>query len=208
MKVLFEKACAAASHHNAKNVLVALGSGRTARKAREAFPGDYRLFAVTNRAGVVRGDDGENEAVSGHLVRELESDGVRVIECDASPFQHIARGTQKLRIGEQDFDFRQTWKGFPDFDQVLREYPENRNFNPICLLLNFCDWFGAGFQVAMEIMLLASDSGQLPLDEKVISIVSPYEPRPACYVVMTPCRTEEMLSTGPEILPIELMAKE
>ena len=76
------------------------------------------------------------------------------------------------------------------------------------LQLNFCDWFGAGFQVALEIMLLAADTGQLPLDEKVVSIVCPYEPRPACYLVMTPCTTEHVFSRSPEVLAIELVEKD
>ena len=208
MDILFEKALAAAQEHGAKNVLVALGSGKTARKAREAFPADYRIFAVGNRPGVVNLDDGGNQGVPDALVQELESVGVDVLVCPASPFQHIARGAHKLGIGGPEFDFRGTWAPFPGLSEVLRTYTENRNLNPISLLLNFCDWFGAGFQVAIEIMLLAADSGLLPVEERVISVVRPYEPRSACYVVMRPCQTEDLFSRSPEILAIELIPKE
>ena len=205
MDEFFQKALAAAQTHGARNVLVALGSGRTARMVRQVFADDYRVIAVGNKPGVVQLDDGENPAVPDELVEELESLGIRVLLCEQSLFQHIARGAKPLRITGEDFDFRGTWRGFPDLGQVLREYPENRNLNPISLLLNVCDWFGAGFQVAMEIMFLAADSGRLPLDEKVVSIVRPYEPRPACYVVMKPCRTEHIFSKGPEVFAIELV---
>ena len=205
MDELLQKALAAAQTQEAPNVLVALGSGKTARMVRQVFPDDHRVIAVGNKPGVVELDDGGNRAVPEELVEELESLGVRVLLCEQSLFQHIARGAKPLRIAGEDFDFRGTWRGFPDLGQVLREYPENRSLNPLSLLLNVCDWFGAGFQVAMEIMLLAADSGQLPLDEKVVSIVRPYEPRPACYVVMRACRTEHIFSRGPEVLAIELI---
>ena len=205
MDELFQKALAAAQRHGVRNVLVPLGSGTTARKARDVFTADYRVFAVGNEPGVVRFDDGENPGVPPDLAEELESLDICVLVCGQSLFQHIARGTKPLSIAGQDFDFRETWRPFPDLGQVLQQYPENRCLNPISLLLNFCDWFGAGFQVALEIMLLATDTGLLPLDEKVVSIVNPYEPRPACYLVMTPCRTEHVFSRKPEILAIELV---
>ena len=208
MDILFEKTLAAAQGHGAKNVLVALGTGKTALRAREVFPSDYRVFAVGNRAGVVGLDDGGNKAVPDSLVQDLESAGVDVLICGASPFQHIARGVHKLETGGHELDFRGTWGKFPGLSEVLQTYTENRNLNPISLLLNFCDWFGAGFQVAIEIMLLAADSGLLPVEERVISVVRPYEPRSACYVVMRPCQTEDLFSRSPEILAIELIPKE
>ena len=56
-------------------------------------------------------------------------------------------------------------------------------------------------------MLIAADSGQLPLDELVLSVVHPSEPRPDVAMVMRPTTTEHLFNGGLRIIDIGMANK-
>lgn len=205
MDAILNRAKAAADLHIVKNVIVPCNSGSTARAALDVFRDGYRVFAVGNPTTSHEKGYVVHSGVADTTRTELEAAGVTVVLCEQSIFQHIGIGNRELDIAGQSFDFGKTWRGLRDLPHVLSTYKSHDFYNPLVLLLGFCDWLGPGFQVGLETMLIAADSGQLPLTEPVVTVVHPAEARPDVFIVMKPTTTEQLFKV--EILDIGMVKR-
>jgi hypothetical protein len=193
-----------AERFGVKNVVVATLTGESVRLVREAFGPRYRLFAVGNPPSAhARGlvyHDGTDEETR----HALEREGITVILRDQGPFQAINIGGPPYDVGGEVP--AETWRGahksiedwglLGHLSEVINKGLRGEINALWVISQTIASLLGDGPGVCLEIVLMAADSGLLPLDQDCLAIS---RPRPASHapdaaLVLHPRPTPRLLA--------------
>lgn len=172
-----------------RNILVATNTGRSVETAQQIMGSDFNFFAVGNHPSSGEKGFALHSGIADSTKEELEAKGVRVIRQDASIFQ--AGANKKISVSS----FENANKAY--VERFGRTFPEDEMVpNNICRVMGniLGEFFGDGPKVCLEIVLMAADSGLLPLDEDCISIATPGGYSHAGLIVH-PVKTPDLFST-------------
>ncbi len=193
---LFAEARERALTHGVRNVLVATNSGKSVETAQDVMGADFHYFAVGNPAGSRDKGLVHHQGISQEVQARLEARGITVITREVSAFTELPRNTTYQRANRAYIErFGRTYGP----DEVV---PQD-----ICKVLNhvLSEFFGDGPRVCMEIVLMAADSGQLPLSGDCMAIA-----RPGGYahtaMVITPVTSERLFGTQFRVKDLLLVA--
>lgn len=211
MNKILEVAKRRANLHGTKNVIVPTSdTGRTVKRAQEIFGPGYDIFAVGNPTTSKERGLCLHKGTSEAKRKELEAMGMNVVLADRS-FNQGLGPNQDYRplVNGKFFD---VWKE-PKTSAPLDEWIENISmegiYNVVGLVTRSFLWFGEGGKVCLECMLIAADSGRLPLDQLCISIATPVDPEvPDVCMTLWPARTEEILTSRFGVVDIAQVPKE
>jgi len=176
-----------------RNIVVPTISGESARLVQEIFGSDYLIVAVGNpaaaaRKGLVLGSGTTEEAR-----KELEANGIRVALRDQSLVQALIFGHGSV-IGGKRFDLWGHHFESASLQEVIEKSGKHIDFNAVAIIFKTLQLFDNGPRVCIETMLMAADSGLLPLDEDCAAVVRTPGDSPDVAMVMHPCRTEDLFN--------------
>ena len=188
----------------ARNVVIPTGgTGSAARRALEYFGPDYTVYAVGNpdsshgRWCLHRGITEEKRA-------ELEELGIQVALQDYSIFQG-----RRLHVGEKALDFSD-YDGQRNvlLDAVIENIGQGKTETIMDIIRHTFSWFGEAGQICMEVVLMAADSGVLPLRELCTAIASPVDlgAFDAC-LVLHPATTAKLFTWDLGIVAFDQVGK-
>jgi len=200
----FEQAKQRATALGVRNVLVASLRGGTVRQAKETFGSAYRFFAVSNPANAHSEGLVYHDGMDQQTADALRSEGIEVILKDQGLFQALSIGGPPQDVGASLPD--QTWRGahktpfdwraLADLGRMAQAC-QSGPLNPLWLMAHAIgSLLGDGPAVCIEIVLMAADSGQLPLDEDcmAISCPRPASRAPDAALVVHPSTTKRLLA--------------
>jgi len=182
---IFAKAQERAKQLNVRNVLVATNTGKSVEAAQDIMGPGFTFFAVGNPSSSRDKGLVLHCGITAEAKGKLEGRGITVITREVSAFAGLPRNST--------------------FKNANRAYIErfSRTFGPdetvpsnVCKVMNhvLSEFFGDGPRVCMEIVLMAADSGQLPLAEDCMAITTPNGYSHAALVVH-PVKSEELFGT-------------
>lgn len=182
---LFAEACERAVAHGVQNVLVATNSGESVETAQDVMGPNFDFYAVGNPSSSRAKGLVLHAGISPEVQARLEARGITVITREVSAFSKLPGNTTYRRANRA---YVERFGGTYGPDEVV---PQN-----ICKVLNhvISEFFGDGPRVCMEIVLMAADSGQLPLAGDCMAIA-----RPLGYahtaMVITPVTSDHLFGT-------------
>jgi len=193
-KDIFEAAQERAEKFGIRNVVVATNTGTSARRALEVFGKGCQVYAVGNPASAHERGLVHHKGVSEETKGRLEADGFEVILADQSLEQAIYHGRGTVTIGGREFDLAGKHFEWAALREVIEGAAPETPFNPLAIVFGVLNWFSDVTRVCVEIMFMAADSGQLPLDADCVSIARPSDRSNCCHaaVVLTPVRSDDM----------------
>ena len=182
---IFSRAQQRAREFHVRNVLVATNTGTSVEAAREIMGPEFRFFAVGNPSSSRDKGLVLHCGITEGVKERLEGRGITVITREVSAFHGLP--------------------GNSTFQNANRAYIERfgRTFEPdetapsnVCKVMShvLSEFFGDGPRVCIEIVLMAADSGQLPLAEDCIAITPPHGYSHAALIVH-PVKSEQLFKT-------------
>ena len=182
---LFAEARERALTLSVSNVLVATNSGKSVETAQDVMGPSFHYYAVGNPAASHAKGLVLHQGISQEVQARLEARGITVITREVSAFTE--------------------WPGNAIYHRANRAYIERfgRTYGAdevvpqkICKVLNhvLSEFFGDGPRVCMEIVLMAADSGRLPLSDDCMAIATPSGHAHTAMVV-TPVTSEHLFGT-------------
>jgi len=188
----------------AKNVVIPTGgTGSAAKRALNYFGPDYTIYAAGN-PDRSHGRWCLHRGITEEKRKELEQLGIKVALQDYSIFQG-----RRLHVGEKVFDF----SGYDDqrntpLDAVIENIGQGKTETIVDLIRQTFSWFGEAGQICMEVVLLAADSGVLPLGELCTAIASPVDlGTPDGCIVLQPATTARLFTWDFGIMAFDQVGK-
>jgi uncharacterized protein len=182
---IFTRARERARQLKVRNVLVATNTGKSIETAQDIMGPDFRFFAVGNPSSSRDKGLVLHCGITEGVRERLEKRGITVITREVPAFHGL--------------------HGNSTFENANRAYLQRfgRTFGPdevapsnACKVMShvLSEFFGDGPRVCMEIVLMAADSGRLPLDEDCMAIVTPGGYSHAA-LVLHPVKSAELFTT-------------
>ncbi|MHB1294397.1 MAG: hypothetical protein ACYC4R_05295 [Anaerolineae bacterium] len=193
-----------------RNILVPTAeTGKTVRRALEVFGPGYRYYAVGNPSSSYARGLCLHKGISPGTRRELEALGIQVILESQSITQAWALGGERRSINGRFFD---VWgKASPrnvPLDVLMEHIGSEGPYTLMLVLAHAMEWMGEGGRVCIECMLMAADSGVLPLDERCLVIATPVDPEVAdVCMVLRPAKTADVFTWKLVILDLATVNK-
>ena len=190
-----------------RNIVVPTYSGASARLVRGAFGPDDLVIAVGNPAssaerGLILGSGITDETKAG-----LEADGIKVAVREQSLVQALCMG-HGFEIGGKQFDFWGHHFETASLQDVIQKSGRDVDFNAVAIIFKTLQLFDNGPRVCIETMLMAADSGVLPLDQNCIAVVRTPGDSPDVTMVMHPCRTEDLFNCPYRVVDLAMVHDE
>ena len=186
-----------AEAHEVKNIVVPTKeTGATVKRAQKVLGSGHRFFAVGNPSSSYDRKLCLHKGISEEKRKELEALGITVVLEDQSITQAWAMGGEKRLINGKFFDLwgKERERNVP-LDVLMENISTGGKYNLLLVLVQAMEWFGEAGRVCIECMLMAADSGLLPLDEPCIVIATPVDPNvPDACMVVSPARTADILT--------------
>lgn len=182
---IFSKAQQRARELNVCNVLVATNTGRSVEAAQDIMGPEFRFFAIGNPSSSRDKGLVLHCGITAEVKEKLEERGITVITREVSAFHGLPSNSTFQNANRAYVErFGRTFES----DETV---PSN-----ICKVMNhvLSEFFGDGPRVCMEIVLMAADSGQLPLADDCMAITTPHGYSHAALVVH-PVKSEEIFRT-------------
>ena len=165
-----------------RNVLVATLTGRSARLAKDTFGAGFDVFAVSNPTTAYERGLVYHKGMDEDTRRSLEAEGIRVVLADQGLFQALTIGGQPYNVGadlpsdvwrgaHKTFS---DWRFLGDLGETARLCIEGQTSALWLMAHALGSILGDGPCVCIEIVLMAADSGMLPLDEDCIAVARPH----------------------------------
>lgn len=167
------------------NVLVATNTGESVEMAQEAMGPDFHFYAVGNPAGSRAEGLVLHGGINKDVQARLEARGITVIMSEVSAFTALPC----------NITFHQANRAY--IERFGRTYgPDEIMPQNICKVMThvLSEFFGDGPRVCMEIVLMAADSGELPLSEDCMAIARPHGYAHTAMIV-TPVTSEHLFGT-------------
>lgn len=182
---IFTKARERAGVLNVRNVLVATNTGKSVETAQAVMGPAFRYFAVGNPSSSHEKGLVLHCGITPEVRTRLEAQNITVITQPVSAFHDVPGNATLVRANRAYVErFGRTYR--PD-----ETVPTN-----VCKVMAqvLSEFFGDGPRVCIEIVLMAADSGHLPLDGDCMVIVTPKGYAHAAMVVH-PTRSEHLFGT-------------
>jgi hypothetical protein len=182
---IFTQARERAGALNVRNVLVATNTGTSVETAQAVMGPTFRYFAVGNPSSSHERGLVLHCGITPEVRERLEGRGITVITQAVSAFHDLPDNATCRRAN------RAYMARFGRTYEPGEIVPDN-----ICKTMShvLSEFFGDGPRVCIEIVLMAADSGHLPLDEDCMAIVTPKGYAHAAMVVH-PTRSEHLFGT-------------
>ncbi len=161
---LFDEARERARALGVQNVLVATNTGRSVEVAQDIMGTEFHFFAVGNPSSSYAQGLVLHCGISHEVQARLERRGITVITRETCAFQDLPRNST---FHKANHAYVERFGRIYGPEEVV---PAN-----ICKVMThvLSEFFGDGPRVCIEITLMAADSGELPLSEDCMAIVTP-----------------------------------